>query len=65
MREVIDLLIVLWPLLLLNLAIIIWALVDLVRRKEVKGIPKLAWGAIILLVTFGAIVYLLVGRGEE
>ncbi len=60
-----ELLIALIPLAVLQLAVTVWAMVDLIRRKHVKGLPKFAWGIIIVAVTFGAIVYLVVGRGEE
>lgn len=55
-----------WPVILLQLLLMIWALVDLLRRKNVKLLPKWAWALIILFVNlFGPIVYLVAGRREE
>lgn len=64
--ELRDILIAVWPLIVLQFGIAIWALIDLIRRKSVKGLPKIGWGIIILAVSFfGPIVYLVFGRGEE
>ncbi|MBM4235953.1 MAG: PLDc_N domain-containing protein [Firmicutes bacterium] len=55
-----------WPLLALQLVLLVWALIDLVRRREVKGLPKWAWALIIILINlFGPIIYFVAGRGEE
>ncbi|HZU87537.1 MAG TPA: PLD nuclease N-terminal domain-containing protein [Anaerolineaceae bacterium] len=53
------------PLVILQLGVQIYALVDLSKRETVKG-PKWAWAiAIILGQLIGPIVYLLFGRVEE
>jgi hypothetical protein len=66
MQEVVDLLKMLWPLLLLQFLLLLWALIDLARRREVKVLPKWAWALIIILVNiFGPIIYFVTGRGEE
>jgi hypothetical protein len=53
------------PLLLLELGLIIFSLVDLVRRENTRG-PKWVWALVILFVsTIGPIVYLLLGRKED
>lgn len=52
------------PLVLIDLGLIIYSLVDLVRREKTKG-PKWVWALVILFVsTFGPIIYLLFGRDE-
>ncbi len=52
------------PLVLIDLGLIIYSLVDLVRRENTKG-PKWLWALVILSVsTFGPIIYLLFGREE-
>ena len=53
------------PVLILDLCLIGWALVDWARRKRTKG-PKWVWLLVILFVsTFGPIIYLVFGREED
>jgi hypothetical protein len=53
------------PLLLIQLGLIVWALVDLTKRERVKGGSKVVWVLVILLLEFiGPIVYLAWGREE-
>lgn len=53
------------PLLVIELALLVIALIDLVRRDQVRYLPKWAWAVIILLLNFlGPIAYLLIGREE-
>lgn len=53
------------PVVLIQLGLLVFALVDLIRRERTKG-PKWLWGIIIVVVNIiGPIVYLLVGREEE
>jgi hypothetical protein len=60
-RELIPFLI---PILVLQLALMIFALVDLVRRERTKG-PKWLWALVIVFVNFiGPILYFIVGREE-
>lgn len=50
------------PVLVLAVGLILWALIDLVRRP-VRYLPKWAWALIVLLVIpLGPVVYLVVGR---
>ena len=66
MQEIFDTLIIFWPLLLLQLLLLIWAIIDLARRREVKVLPKWAWALVIIFVNlFGPIIYFVAGRGEE
>ncbi|MFV2044900.1 MAG: PLD nuclease N-terminal domain-containing protein [Anaerolineales bacterium] len=52
------------PILLLQLGLMIFALVDLVRREKTNG-PKWVWALVIVLIGFiGPIVYLMIGREE-
>ena len=61
-----EMLLSMWPLIALQLALMIWALVDLIRRRKVKWLPKFAWALIVILVNlFGPIAYLLFGRGDD
>ncbi len=52
------------PIALLQLGLMAFALVDLVRRERTKG-PKWAWALVILFFNFlGPILYLVLGREE-
>lgn len=52
------------PIVLLQLGLMIFALVDLIRRERTKG-PKWAWALAIVLINFiGPVVYLVMGREE-
>ena len=52
------------PLILLQLALMAFALVDLARRERTRG-PKWVWAIVIVLgELLGPIVYLLFGREE-
>lgn len=66
MNEILDALRMFWPLLALQLVLMFWALIDLIRRREVKGLPKWAWALIVIFINlFGPIIYFVAGRGEE
>ena len=52
------------PVVVLELGLMIFALIDLIRRERTKG-PKWLWAIIIVLINIiGPVVYLLVGREE-
>ena len=52
------------PLLLIQLALMVFALIDLARRERTKG-PKLMWVFVIVLgELIGPLIYLLIGREE-
>ena len=52
------------PILILQLGLMIFALVDLSRRERTKG-PKWVWALVIIFVNLiGPIVYFVVGREE-
>ena len=53
------------PVFLIQLALMIAALVDLLRREQTRG-PKWIWLLVILFVNFiGPIVYFVTGRQDE
>lgn len=59
------LLAVLVPLILIELGLLAWAVVDLVKRERVRGGNKLIWALVILFIsTLGPIIYLVWGREE-
>ncbi|MBI3241534.1 MAG: PLDc_N domain-containing protein [Chloroflexi bacterium] len=52
------------PIILLQLGLMIFALVDLSRREKTKG-PKWLWALVIIFVNLiGPILYFVVGREE-
>jgi hypothetical protein len=52
------------PILLLQLALVVIALIDLVRREQTRG-PKWAWAIVIVVFNIvGPVAYLLFGRQE-
>jgi len=65
MNELRDLFPFLVPLFLVQLALIVFAVLDLRQRPSTRG-PKWMWLLIILFVNLlGPIAYFAVGRGDE
>jgi hypothetical protein len=59
---------ILAPILLLQLSLMIFALLDLMRRDEhqLRHLPKWGWAVVVILVNLiGPILYLLIGREES
>jgi hypothetical protein len=53
------------PIILLELALMVWAVVDIARRPHVKG-NKIVWLLVVIFVEIiGPIVYFIFGRGQE
>lgn len=53
------------PILLVQYALVIAAVVDLARREKARG-PKWVWVLVILFVNFiGPIIYFVIGREDE
>ncbi|HAL16816.1 MAG TPA: transcriptional regulator [Anaerolineaceae bacterium] len=53
------------PVIIIQLGLMVFALVDLVRRERTKG-PKWMWALIIVAVNIiGPVVYLLAGKDES
>lgn len=64
--EVVDLLQKLWPLLLLQIGLMLWALVDLLRRRGTRTLSLPIWLVLIIVVNFfGPVAYFLFGRKEQ
>jgi uncharacterized membrane protein len=55
-----------WPLVVIQLALQVYAIIDLIKKKKVKNLSVPIW---ILIIIFGEIIgaclYLLLGRTEE
>jgi hypothetical protein len=59
-----DLLPLLIPILIIQYALVIAAMIDLSRQEKIRG-PKIVWVLVILLVNFiGPILYFVIGRDE-
>ena len=59
-----DLLPLLIPIIIIQFALVIAAIIDLARREKTRG-PKVVWVLVILLVNFiGPILYFVIGRDE-
>jgi hypothetical protein len=64
--EVLDLVLKLWPLLLLQVVLMVWALVDLLRRRSTRSLSMPVWIVLIIIINFfGPIAYFLFGRAEQ
>ena len=65
LQELLDLLPLLIPIFLIQIALIVIALWDLWKRESTRG-PKWVWLLVILLVNFiGPIIYFIIGREDE
>ncbi len=64
--EVSGLLLKLWPLLLMQVGLMLWALIDLLRRRRTRTLSLPAWLVLIVVINFfGPIAYFLFGRVEQ
>lgn len=55
-----------WPLIVLQLAVQIYALVDIVKRGKTKNLNIPIWLVIIILgEIIGSLIYFLIGRADE
>jgi hypothetical protein len=53
------------PIALLQLGLLVWALLDVIRRERVRGGNKVVWILVIVLINIiGPIVYFIFGREE-
>ncbi len=54
------------PIIIIEFGLLVFALIDLIRRQKVRGGNKWLWGVIIVVIEFiGPIVYFIAGREEE
>jgi hypothetical protein len=64
MNELRELLPLIWPVIVIQVGLMIFALLDLSRRRETRG-PKWAWALVIIFVNIiGPIVYFVIGRED-
>ena len=59
-----DILGLILPLVLLQIGLLIWALIDLTRpERQVRGDSKVVWALIIIFISFfGPLLYFIIGR---
>lgn len=61
-----QLVLLLLPIIAIQVALMILALIDLFNREKVTGGNKIIWGLVIVLINFiGPILYLVIGRKED
>lgn len=66
MTNAVDILRLAWPIILIQFAIQIYAIYDIVKRKGTKNLSTAIWIVIILFgELIGSILYLLLGRKED
>lgn len=59
-----ELLPLIWPLIVIQLGLMVFALIDLNRRSATRG-PKWVWALVIIFVNIiGPIVYFVIGRED-
>jgi hypothetical protein len=66
LKTIIGMLPFLIPLMVIELALMVIALVDLFKRENMKSNTRLVWVFVIILISiFGPIAYLLFGRKDK
>lgn len=54
------------PILILQVGLMLFALIDLARRPDAAHLPRWGWAIIIVFLNIiGPITYFLIGRGED
>lgn len=61
-----DILKLLWPVLLIQIGLQIYAVIDVLKNKKTKNLSVPIWIIVILIgEILGPIIYFLIGRSEE
>ncbi len=65
-QDIVNILKLAAPLIILQLAAIIWAITDIVKRKKTRNLSPAVWIIIVLFFELlGPIAYFLFGRAED
>lgn len=65
-ESVINILKIIWPLIVIQVGLQLYAFIDIVKKKKTRSLNLTAWILIILLGGIvGSVLYLLLGRSEE
>ena len=66
LQAIIDILPFLLPLIAIEIGLMVFALVNIVTRKKVRGGNKAVWIVLVVLIgVIGPIIYFVFGREEE
>ena len=64
MDDFLELIPYLAPLIVIQIGLLVYGLIDLIKRERTKG-PKWVWGIVVIFFSIiGPLVYLLYGREE-
>ena len=64
--DLVSILKLVWPIIIIQLALQIYAIIDVIKRKKTKNLSPAIWIVIIVLgEILGPVVYLLVGKSED
>ena len=64
--QALEILKLVWPLIVLQLAVQIYAIYDLAKKGKTKNLSLVVWVVIIVFgEILGSILYFLIGRAEE
>ncbi len=54
------------PLVLINLGLIVWCLIDWIKRKHFRFLDKWVWLPVFIFIQYiGPVLYLIIGRDHE
>ncbi len=64
--DIVEILKLVWPLIVIQIALQAYAIYDLVKRKKTRNLNPIIWGIIIIVgEIIGPAVYFMLGRSEE
>jgi len=54
------------PLVLINLGLIVWCIIDWIKRKHFRFLNKWVWLPVFIFIQYiGPVLYLIIGRDHE
>ena len=64
--QVIDIMKMIWPIIVIQLTLQIYAIVDIAKRRKTKNLSPAIWIVVIIFgEIIGSIIYLLFGKSED
>ncbi len=65
-QALIDILKMVWPIILIQLVLQVYAIVDIIQKKKTRNLSVPIWVVVIILgEIIGSVLYLMFGRSEE